>query len=99
MSAGAVLAEIAERSPLYRGVTLDEIGGRGVRWQEREASRAAAREVLGTLALQRAGGAAHRAAPRRRRAPARDQARPLGVVGDRPRARRSSSCARARSWC
>src|SRR5205085_10427718 len=39
LSAGGILDELAERSPLYGGVTLDEIGGRGVRWQEREASR------------------------------------------------------------
>jgi NADH-quinone oxidoreductase subunit G len=51
VSAGAVLTELAERSPLYRGVTLDEIGGRGVRWQERQASRAGAAEVLGPLAF------------------------------------------------
>jgi NADH-quinone oxidoreductase subunit G len=51
VSAGAILAELAERSPLYRGVTLDEIGGKGVRWQGREASRAAAREVLGPLSF------------------------------------------------
>jgi NADH-quinone oxidoreductase subunit G len=51
VSAGAVLAELAGRSPIYRGVTLDEIGGRGVRWQEREQSRAAAKDVLGPLAF------------------------------------------------
>src|SRR5205085_4719053 len=49
LSAGGILDELAERSPLYGGVTLDEIGGRGVRWQEREASRSAAKEVLGPL--------------------------------------------------
>ena len=49
VSAGAVLAELAERSPLHRGVTLDEIGGRGVRWQERDQSRSAAKDVLGPL--------------------------------------------------
>jgi NADH-quinone oxidoreductase subunit G len=49
VTAGAILSEIAERVPLYRGLTLDEIGGRGVRWQEREESRAAAAEVLGDL--------------------------------------------------
>jgi NADH-quinone oxidoreductase subunit G len=47
LTAGMVLAEIGERVPLYRGVTLDEIGGRGVRWQEREPSREAAAPVLG----------------------------------------------------
>ena len=44
-----VLSEIAERTPIYGGMTLDEIGGDGVRWQEREASLAAARETLGEL--------------------------------------------------
>jgi NADH-quinone oxidoreductase subunit G len=50
VSAGFVLADIAQASPVYRGVTLDEIGGRGVRWQEREAAHAAA-ETLGSLAF------------------------------------------------
>jgi NADH-quinone oxidoreductase subunit G len=26
--------------PFYAGLTLEEIGGKGVRWQEREAARA-----------------------------------------------------------
>jgi NADH-quinone oxidoreductase subunit G len=47
----AVLAEIAARSPIYRGITLDEIGGRGVRWQEREESRAASAELFGPVAF------------------------------------------------
>jgi NADH-quinone oxidoreductase subunit G len=51
VTAGAILAELAEHSSLYRGITLDEIGGKGVRWQERDASRAAAREVLGPLSF------------------------------------------------
>jgi NADH-quinone oxidoreductase subunit G len=54
-SAGAIFGELAERSPLYRGITLDEIGGRGIRWQEREASRAAASEALGPLAFSDPG--------------------------------------------
>jgi NADH-quinone oxidoreductase subunit G len=33
-------ARMAEHVPFYAGVTLDEIGGRGVRWQEREAASA-----------------------------------------------------------
>ena len=53
-SAGAILAEIAEQSPLYRGLTLDEIGGRGVRWQEGEASRNA-QAVLGALGFGEPG--------------------------------------------
>jgi NADH-quinone oxidoreductase subunit G len=55
VSAAAILTEIAERSPLYRGVTPDEIGGRGVRWPEREASRAAAAEMIGALAFSDPG--------------------------------------------
>jgi NADH-quinone oxidoreductase subunit G len=51
VSAGAILRELAERSPLHRGLTLDEIGGRGVRWQEREASLDGAAQVLGELAF------------------------------------------------
>jgi predicted molibdopterin-dependent oxidoreductase YjgC len=51
VSAGEIFAEIAERSPLYRGLTLDEIGGRGVRWQERDESLRAATDVLGALAF------------------------------------------------
>jgi NADH-quinone oxidoreductase subunit G len=46
VSAGAVFAELAERSLLYRGITLDEIGGRGVRWQAREAARGTEIEAL-----------------------------------------------------
>jgi NADH-quinone oxidoreductase subunit G len=34
------LAAIAEAVPFYRGLTHEEIGGRGVRWQEREAASA-----------------------------------------------------------
>jgi NADH-quinone oxidoreductase subunit G len=51
VSAAAVLGELAERSPLHHGLTLDEIGGRGVRWQERAAGREAAAEVLGPLSF------------------------------------------------
>nr|MDQ6915983.1 molybdopterin-dependent oxidoreductase [Actinomycetota bacterium] len=35
-----VTARLAEAVPFYAGVTLDEIGGRGVRWQERDAASA-----------------------------------------------------------
>jgi NADH-quinone oxidoreductase subunit G len=33
-----VVAAIAEEVPIYAGITLEEIGGRGIRWQEREAA-------------------------------------------------------------
>jgi NADH-quinone oxidoreductase subunit G len=39
-SAPAVTAALSEAVPFYAGITLDEIGGRGVRWQERDAASA-----------------------------------------------------------
>jgi NADH-quinone oxidoreductase subunit G len=33
-----VTAQLASAVPFYAGVTLEEIGGRGVRWQERESA-------------------------------------------------------------
>jgi len=33
-------AQLFESVPFYAGLTLEEIGGKGVRWQEREAARA-----------------------------------------------------------
>ena len=36
-----VTAAVAAAVPFYAGVTLDEIGGRGIRWQDREAASAA----------------------------------------------------------
>jgi NADH-quinone oxidoreductase subunit G len=39
-SAAAITAALAEAVPFYAGLTLDEIGGRGVRWQERDAASA-----------------------------------------------------------
>jgi NADH-quinone oxidoreductase subunit G len=33
-----VFAQLVEAVPFYRGLTLEEIGGRGVRWQERSAA-------------------------------------------------------------
>jgi NADH-quinone oxidoreductase subunit G len=40
LSASAVTALIAEAVPFYAGLTLDEIGGDGVRWQDRDAASA-----------------------------------------------------------
>ena len=48
VTAGTVLLEIAAAVPFYSGVTLDEIGGRGVRWQQREPAAAGA-ELFGPL--------------------------------------------------
>jgi NADH-quinone oxidoreductase subunit G len=33
-------AQLVEAVPFYSGLTLEEIGGRGVRWQERPAAGA-----------------------------------------------------------
>ena len=41
LSSSAVTALIADAVPFYAGLTLDEIGGDGVRWQDREAASAA----------------------------------------------------------
>jgi NADH-quinone oxidoreductase subunit G len=49
VTAGAVLEQLAEEVPMYAGVTLDEIGGRGVRWQERPHGANAARVAFGEL--------------------------------------------------
>ena len=40
LSSTAVTALIAEAVPFYAGLTLDEIGGDGVRWQDRDAAAA-----------------------------------------------------------
>jgi NADH-quinone oxidoreductase subunit G len=49
LTAGMVLSEITGQVPFYAEVTLDEIGGDGVRWQERETSLDAARATLAEL--------------------------------------------------
>jgi NADH-quinone oxidoreductase subunit G len=35
-----ITAQVSEAVPFYAGITLEEIGGRGVRWQERDAASA-----------------------------------------------------------
>ena len=40
MTSPMVTAEVARAVPFYAGLTLEEIGGTGVRWQEREAASA-----------------------------------------------------------
>ena len=46
VSAVRVSEQLFAVVPFYAGLTLEEIGGRGVRWQEREASRAYPRATL-----------------------------------------------------
>ena len=42
LSAPAVTGELAAAVPFYAGIGLDEIGGRGLRWQDRDAASALA---------------------------------------------------------
>src|SRR5207244_529969 len=53
LSAGMVFSEIEASVSLYRGISLDLIGARGVRWQEQEAALEAAAPVLGDLRFSR----------------------------------------------
>jgi NADH-quinone oxidoreductase subunit G len=46
LTAPMVTALVAEAVPFYAGLTLDEIGGLGVRWQERDAASALPEEPL-----------------------------------------------------
>jgi NADH-quinone oxidoreductase subunit G len=52
-SAPMVTALLSEAVPFYAGITLDEIGGLGVRWQERDAASALPREELSDEPLER----------------------------------------------
>ena len=40
LTGGMALTQLAAAVPFYAGLTLDEIGGRGIRWHEREAAAA-----------------------------------------------------------
>jgi NADH-quinone oxidoreductase subunit G len=46
LTAPMVTERLADAVPLYAGITLEEIGGLGVRWQEREAAPALPAEEL-----------------------------------------------------
>jgi NADH-quinone oxidoreductase subunit G len=48
-TAGAVFAELSEAVSFYRGLTLDDIGGDGLRWPSHEDAAAAARAAFGEL--------------------------------------------------
>jgi NADH-quinone oxidoreductase subunit G len=51
-SAPAVTAELTSAVPFYAGITLEEIGGKGVRWQEREPASAAPEAELPDTPLE-----------------------------------------------
>src|SRR6185503_10358501 len=57
LSSAAVTALVADAVPFYAGLTLDEIGGEGVRWQDRDAASAAPAEDLPTGRLEQAPAA------------------------------------------
>jgi NADH-quinone oxidoreductase subunit G len=63
LTTGMVLAEIAEAVPLYRGIGADEIGAKGVRWQQREQSLQAAAGLLGELRFSSPGAPPPAASP------------------------------------
>jgi NADH-quinone oxidoreductase subunit G len=52
LSAAAVTALVSEAVPFYGDITLEELGGEGVRWQDREAAQAAASDDLPTDQLE-----------------------------------------------
>jgi NADH-quinone oxidoreductase subunit G len=51
MTAPMVTAQLAEAAPIYAGITLEEIGGLGVRWQERDAASGLHLEEISTAPL------------------------------------------------
>jgi NADH-quinone oxidoreductase subunit G len=53
VSASAVFEEIAGRVAPYSGMTLDEIGGKGLRWPAREGSVQAVSGIFGDLGFDR----------------------------------------------
>ena len=60
-SAPEALAAIASEVPFYAGITHEEIGGRGVRWQDRDAASALPRRRPGLA--KSAAASARRARP------------------------------------
>ncbi len=54
LSGAMASRQLFEAVPFYAGLTLEEIGGRGVRWQERAGSRARSRRPARGLAAGRA---------------------------------------------
>jgi NADH-quinone oxidoreductase subunit G len=55
LSASAVFVALAEAVPFYRGLTLDDIGGDGLRWPARDESATVARQALGDLGFSSPG--------------------------------------------
>jgi hypothetical protein len=51
LTAPMVTAQLAEAAPIYAGITLEEIGGLGARWQERKAASGLQLEEISTAPL------------------------------------------------
>jgi NADH-quinone oxidoreductase subunit G len=98
-SAPAVTAAICEAVPFYAGITLDEIGGRGVRWQERDAGSALDAGEASTAPLAPApaapAGLTVVSAPSFWTGPATEHSPSLRFLGTGPRAELSVEDARA----
>ncbi|HEY2006188.1 MAG TPA: molybdopterin-dependent oxidoreductase, partial [Solirubrobacteraceae bacterium] len=58
-----VFADLVAAVPFYEGLTVDEIGGRGVRWPERESAAAAANQVADDAVSEESFAAAGPALP------------------------------------
>ena len=67
LSSPMVTALVADAVPFYAGLTLDEIGGDGVRWQDRDAASALPSAELSSEPLDAAASAASGTGARRRR--------------------------------
>ena len=82
LSRPAMLSSRSSRAvPFYGGLTLEEIGGRGLRWQERDAASGSTRPSCPTPSSRRRPSSA-----RRRRLHARHRAVAVGRPRDRARA-------------
>ena len=95
-SAPEALAAIAAEVPFYAGLTPEEIGGTGIRWQEREARRAPGSRGMAVAAADGRHSAAATPDPPRPRRPALGHLpRPLGGRGHRAQRRAAVPGARA----
>jgi len=54
-SAPEAFEALAAAAPIYAGLTYDEIGGTGIRWQDREAARSLASDAVGAAASPDSG--------------------------------------------
>ena len=100
LSSPAVTALVAEAVPFYAGLTLDEIGGDGIRWQDRDAASAAPADELPSEQLAQPpaapDGLVLGVAPSLWRGPAVEQSPSLSFLDTAPHALLSVEDARRR---